>query len=61
MRIEGSPGDALTSAFLWLSRSEAAELRDALNDVLATEQTDWHAHISSADYKIELTVARDRE
>jgi len=59
MRIEGSPGVALSSAFLWLTAAEAAELRDALTDMLATDQTDWHAHVSSADYQTELTVARE--
>jgi hypothetical protein len=34
MRIEGTPGEALQTAYLWLTRSEAAELRDALTDLL---------------------------
>lgn len=59
MRIEGSPGSRLTSAFLWLTPAEAAELRDALNELLVADQTDWHAHVSSADYQTELTIARE--
>jgi hypothetical protein len=59
MRIGGSPGNALPAAYLWLTSAEAAELREALSDLLATETTDWHAHISSADYQTELTIARD--
>jgi hypothetical protein len=59
MRIESPPQNVLPSAFLWLTAAEASELRDALNDLLATDQADWHAHVSSADYQTELTIARD--
>jgi hypothetical protein len=51
MRIESSPGTRLSSAFLWLTAAEASELRGAIDDMLATDQTDWHAHVSSADYQ----------
>jgi hypothetical protein len=59
MRIERPPPNTLPSAFLWLTAGEASELRDALNDLLATDQVDWHAHVSSADYETELNIARD--
>ncbi len=59
MRIESPPGNTLPSAFLWLTAAEAAELRDALTDMLATDQVDWHAHVSAADYQTEVTIARD--
>jgi hypothetical protein len=45
--------------YLWLTDSEAAELRDALNDLLAEPGDGWHAHVSSADYQTEISVARD--
>jgi hypothetical protein len=50
MKIEGTPGEQLPATYLWLSRSEAVELRDALNDMLE-EGVDpsWHAHIPAAD------------
>jgi hypothetical protein len=59
MRIDVSPGTALPSVYLWFTATEAAELRDALTDLIATDQSGWHAHISSADYESELTIARD--
>ena len=45
--------------YLWLTDSEAAELRDALNDLLAEPGDGLHAHVSSADYQTEISVARD--
>lgn len=56
---ETHSGTTLRSASLWLTAAEASELRDALNDMLATDQTDWHAHMSPADSRTELTIARD--
>jgi hypothetical protein len=58
MKIEGTPGQELASAYLWLARSEAVELRDALNDMLASEANpNWHAHIPAADYAAEVTLS----
>ena len=58
MKIEGTPGQELASAYLWLARSEPVELRDALNDMLASEANpDWHAHIPAGDYATELTLS----
>lgn len=45
--------------YLWLTESEAAELRDALNDLLAKPHEGWHVHIPSADFQTEISVARD--
>lgn len=60
MRIEGDPGEQLQRAYLWLSRAEAAELRDALVDMLGADvDASWHAHISSDDYKREITISLD--
>jgi hypothetical protein len=30
-----------------------------MNDLLTEGDADWHAHISSADYQVEITVALD--
>lgn len=59
MRIEGTPGEPLSAAYLWLTRAEATEVRDAMNDLLTEGDADWHAHISSTNYQVELTVALD--
>lgn len=60
MRIESSPGESLRAVYLWLTDREAAELRDALTDLLAGRDADWHAHVSSSDFQTEISVARDR-
>jgi hypothetical protein len=60
MRIEGKPGEPLTTAYLWLTVSEAAELRDTLNQLLRQEDFEGHHHVSSADYKTEVTVSLTR-
>jgi hypothetical protein len=60
MRInaDGHPADCAT---IFLTRIEASELRDALNDLLDLEPGQpWHAHVSSADYLTEVTIAADQ-
>ena len=59
MRIEGEPGEPLHGVYLWLTRSEAQELRDALNDLLANGGPEWHAHVPSGDFALEVTIAMD--
>lgn len=59
VRIETGPGQEQAAAYLWLTLLEAAELRDALNDLLDEPRPDWHAHVSSPDYAREVTVALD--
>jgi hypothetical protein len=59
VRIESEPGEALRTVYLWVTDSEAIELRDALNDLLAEPGDGWHAHVSSADFQTEISVARD--
>jgi hypothetical protein len=53
--VDGAPaGEVL----IYLTRAEAAELRDSAEALLRDfEQTGYHAHVSSADYQIELTIA----
>ena len=60
MRIETGPDDSETStASLYLTQSEARELRSALDDMLGQEPPDlnWHTHVSSADYQTEIALA----
>jgi hypothetical protein len=58
MRIESPEGQQVASAYLWLSRAEASELRDALNDMLAAApDPSWHAHVAASNYTGELSVA----
>jgi hypothetical protein len=59
VRIEGKPGEPLPAVYLWLTPAEARELRDDLNDLLAREDPTWHAHIPSAGYEREITIALD--
>jgi hypothetical protein len=57
MRIEKTNGTSLDSVVVALTRGEAAELRDAVTDLLARfNDPDFHIHVSSADYQTELTL-----
>ena len=50
--------DALSEVLLYLTRDEAAELRDAAEAELEHfDEPGYHAHVSSADYQTEMTVA----
>ena len=60
MRIEGAPGEQLTTAYLWLTVSEAVELRDALDQMLRDQDFEAHHHVSSADFATEVTVSLAR-
>ena len=60
MRLASGPDDSDTSAVtLFLTRSEAKELRDALDEMVTQEpaDSDWHSHVPSADCQTEITVA----
>lgn len=60
MRIESQPGVAVSTAYVWLTSDEARHLRDVLNSMLEHgARDDWHAHVSSADYQTEVTIAGD--
>lgn len=61
MRIESDPGTVIPSVHVWLSRGEAAELRDRLTEMLASEDPPgaWHAHVASADFRSELSVSAE--
>jgi hypothetical protein len=59
MRIEGEPGQRLSTAYLWLTHDEASELRDAFDQMLAGADSRWHAHVSATDFQTEVTIALD--
>ena len=64
MKIEGEPGQELPEVVLWLNRSEAAELRDLLAQMLEEPETEtdpeWHAHVSDAEFRKTITVTWER-
>lgn len=59
MRLTAGPDQPLSAVYLWLTVSEAEELRDVLNDLLADPRPEWHAHVSSSDYQTEVSVSWD--
>ena len=59
-RIEGKPGEPLSTVYLWLTIDEARELCDTTDQMVQADDSSWHGHVSSADYQTEVTVALDR-
>ena len=56
MRILDEDNDkAINAVILYLTKSEASELKDSLKQILA-EPIGRHEHISSSDYTKEVTV-----
>ena len=56
MRIlDEKANKSLDAAIIYLTQQEAAELRDSLEQLLA-DQLGRHEHISSDDYRKEITV-----
>ncbi len=57
MRIQGD-GNAVSDLLVFLTRDEAAELSDGLEDLLANfDDPGWPAHVSNPDFQIEMTIA----
>jgi hypothetical protein len=57
MRIVAN-GVPAGEVLIYLTRTEAEELRDSANALLRDfDQAGYHAHVSSADYQTELTIA----
>jgi hypothetical protein len=56
MQIMIPPGQSLTTAYLSLSPAEASGLRDALDLLLSTGSSGWHAYISWGDYDTDVTL-----
>lgn len=62
MRIEHGDGEAISSVILFLSRGEAAELRDALEELVEHfDERHWHAHVMDEECATEIAVAADPE
>jgi hypothetical protein len=65
MRLDGEVTDngTLGRVTLNLTRAEAAELRDALNDLIGrfdrSDTSAWHAHVSSSDFQTEINVVAE--
>ena len=65
MKLDGEVGDdgTLGRVTLKLTRAEAAELRDAVNDLVGrfdrSETSAWHAHVSSSDFQTEISIVAE--
>jgi hypothetical protein len=65
MRLDGEVVDdgTLGTVTLHLTRAEATELRDALDDLVGrfdrSETSAWHAHVPSSDFKTEINVVAE--
>jgi hypothetical protein len=65
MRLNGEVSDdgQLWRVDLRLTRVEAAELRDALDDLVGrfdrSEKGAWHAHVASSDFRTEINVSAE--
>lgn len=58
MRILDQTHDTVSdNTLLLLTITEASELKDALEDILQSEELGIHSHINDLDYSHELTVA----
>lgn len=59
MRITAD-GNTVSDVLVFLTKEEATELRDGIDALLTNfDDPGWHAHVSSPDFQIELTVAPD--
>lgn len=56
MQIVIPPGEELSIAYLSLSRAEAGRLRDALDLMLATGSSGWHAYVSCGEHQADVTL-----
>jgi hypothetical protein len=57
VQIHGD-GTSISDLLIYLSKTEAAELRDALTGLLENfDDPGWHAHVSTPDSLTEVTVA----
>lgn len=58
MRILNQDSDkSIQEILLLLTKSEASELRDELERLLSSNQSDNHGHINDTEYQKEITVA----
>ena len=57
MKIENAiTKEQMDKVVLWLSRNEAAELRDSLDALLKNQNIARHEHVASGDFEREVTV-----
>ena len=61
MQIVVPPGLGLSSAYVTLSRGEASNLRDALDLMLATGSSGWHAYISWGGQETDVSLMLEME
>lgn len=61
MQIVVPPGQGTSSAFVSLSRAEATSLRDALNLMLTTGSSGWHAYLSWGDFETDVSLILETE
>ena len=61
VQIVVPPGHGLSSAFVSLSRTEASNLRDALDLMLTTGSSGWHAYISWGGYETDVSLILETE
>jgi len=61
VQIVVPPGQGLSSAFVSLSRAEASNLRDALDLMLTTGTSGWHAYLSLGGYETDVSLILEME
>jgi hypothetical protein len=61
VQIVVPPGQGLSSAFVALSRTEAGDLRDALDLMLTTGSSGWHAYLSVGGYETDVSLILEME
>ena len=61
MQIVVPPGQGLSSAFVSLSRTEASNLRDALDRMLNIGSSGWHAYISWGGQETDVSLMLEME
>jgi hypothetical protein len=59
MRLEAA-GDRVQDVVAFLTREEAAELRDACDELIRHfDEPGRHVHVSASDYQTEITIGAD--
>jgi hypothetical protein len=61
VQIVVPPGQGTSSAFVSMSRPEATSLRDALDLMLTTGSSGWHAYLSWADFETDVSLILETE
>jgi len=61
MQIVVPPGRGTSAAFVSLSRTEATSLRDALDLMLTTGSSGWHAYLAWGDFETDVSLILESE